>query len=60
MAKVVLLNTREAAEYRGVTERQVQRLAEAGLWKVHSVGARNSLRFRKGDIRYATTTLKGR
>lgn len=59
MAKPVLLNTREAAAYRGLTTRQVQRLAERGAWPVASVGARNSLFFKKGDIRYAPTSLKG-
>lgn len=59
MGKPQLLTAREAADYRGITVRQVQRLASRGAWKVASVGARNTMYFRKGDIRYATTTLRG-
>ena len=58
MAKVTLLNTREAAVYRGITERQVQRLAEAGLFPVAQVGARNALFFKKSEIRYAPVSLR--
>ena len=59
MGKPQLLTAREAAAYRGITVRQVQRLAKSGLWSPAQVGARNTMYFRKGDIRYATTTLRG-
>lgn len=58
MAKAVLLTAREAAEYRGVTLRQVQRLAERGVFPVAAVGPRGSLLFKKGDIRYAPVSLR--
>jgi hypothetical protein len=59
MSKATLLNVREAAQYRGITERQVQRLASAGLFPVADVGARNALFFKKSEIRYAPVSLKG-
>lgn len=59
MAKVTLLNVREAAAYRGITERQVQRLAAAGRFPIAEVGSRNSLFFKKSEIRYAPVSLKG-
>jgi len=59
MSKATLLNVREAAAYRGITERQVQRLAERDFWKVAEVGPRNSLFFKKSEIRYAPVSLKG-
>jgi hypothetical protein len=59
MAKVTLLNARQAAEYRGIGVRQVQRLAAAGVFPVAEVGPRNSLFFKKSEIRYAKTSLKG-
>ena len=58
MSRVVLLNVRQAAEYRGITERQVQRLAERGVFPVADFGPRNSLLFRKSDIRYAPVSLR--
>lgn len=59
MSKAILLNVREAAAYRGITERQVQRLAGAGLFPVADIGPRNSLFFKKSEIRYAPVSLKG-
>lgn len=59
MGKVTLLTAREAAEYRGIGVRQVQRLAEAGLFPVADIGKRNSLLFKKSEIRYAPTSLRG-
>lgn len=58
MAKVTLLNAREAAAYRGIGVRQVQRLAAAGVFPVAQVGPRNALFFKKSDIRYAKTSLR--
>lgn len=58
MAKVTLITAREAAEYRGIGVRQVQRLAAAGLFPVADFGPRNSLLFKKSEIRYAPVSLK--
>jgi len=58
MTKPILLNTREVADRKGLTVRQVQRLAKAGVLPVHSVGERNSLFFKASDIRNAPVSLR--
>lgn len=59
MGKVTLLSASEAAAYRGIGVRQVQRLAEKGLFPVAAYGPRNALFFKKSDIRYAPVSLRG-
>ena len=59
MSKATLITVREAASYRGITERQVQRLANAGLFPIADVGPRKSYLFKKSEIRYAPVSLKG-
>lgn len=58
MAKPILLTVREVAERKNITERQVQRLAKAGVLPVAARGPRNALLFRAGDVRYAKTSLR--
>lgn len=59
MTKVKLLSTREVAEIKGLTSRQVQRLAKAGVLPVADVGPRNTQFFKASDVRYMRTSLKG-
>jgi excisionase family DNA binding protein len=58
MAKPILLTVREVAERKNITERQVQRLAKAGVLPVFDRGPRNSMLFRASDVRYAKTSLR--
>lgn len=58
MTKPILLTTSEVAKRKGITTRQVQRLAEAGLLPVHSVGKRNALFFKASAVRNAPTSLR--
>lgn len=58
MTNPILLTAREVAELRGTTQRQVQRVAKAGLLPVYATGPRNTMLFRKSDALKAPTTLK--
>lgn len=58
MTKPILLTTAEVAERKGLTTRQVQRLAKAGVLPVHSVGKRNALFFKASAVRNAPTSLR--
>ena len=58
MTKPILLTAREVADRRGITVRQVQRLANAGLLPVHSVGKRGALLFKASAVRNAPTSLR--
>lgn len=58
MTKPILLTTAEVAERRGLTPRQVQRLAKAGVLPVHSVGKRGALLFKASEVRNAPTSLR--
>jgi excisionase family DNA binding protein len=57
MTNPILLNTREAAALRGTTQRQIQRLAKAGVLPVYRVAQRNSLLFKKSDVMRAPVSL---
>lgn len=57
MTQPILLTAREAAELRGTTQRQIQRLAKAQRLPVYSVGARNTLYFKKSDVMRAPMSL---
>jgi hypothetical protein len=57
MTKPVLLTSAEAAEFKGTTQRQIQRLAKAQVLPVHSVGPRNTRYFRLSDVKKAPTSL---
>lgn len=58
MTKPMLLNSREAAERLGTTQRQVQRLAQGGLLPVYGYGPRNVLIFRLADVLRSPTSLR--
>jgi len=58
MTRAILLTSAEVADLRGITQRQVQRLAQNGLLKVAKVGPRNTQYFRKSDALRVTTTLR--
>lgn len=53
-----ILTAREVAVLRGTTQRQVQRLAKAGVLPVYGTGPRNSLLFKASDVRSAPVSLK--
>jgi len=58
MTKIKILTTSEVAKVKGLTTRQVQRLAKAGLLPVYTTGARGTLMFRASDVRYMKTSIK--
>lgn len=58
MTKPILLTTREVADRKGLTTRQVQRLAKAGVLPVHSTGKRGALLFKASAVRNAPTSLR--
>lgn len=58
MTKPILLTSNEVAARRGITVRQVQRLAKAGVLPVHSVGKRGVLFFKASEVRNAPTSLR--
>lgn len=58
MTKPKLYTTAEVAEIKGTTQRQVQRLAKAGMLPVHSIGPRNTQFFKASDVRYADMSLR--
>ena len=58
MSRVKFLTVSDVAARKGITERQVQRLAKFGVLPVAARGPRNSYLFRAGEIRYAPVSLK--
>ena len=58
MTKIKILTTSEVAQVKGLTTRQVQRLAKAGVLPVYSTGKRGVLMFRASDVRYMKTSIK--
>lgn len=58
MTKPILLSTREVAERKDLTTRQVQRLVKAGVLTPHSVGPRNTMFFKASAIRSMPTSLR--
>jgi excisionase family DNA binding protein len=57
MTKVKVMTSAEAAALRGTTQRQIQRLAKAGVLPVYSVGPRNTLLFKASDVRRTPLSL---
>jgi len=57
MTKPKILTSREAAELRGTTQRQIQRLAKAGVLPVYSVGPRNTRLFKASDVKRVPLSL---
>lgn len=57
MTKAILLDTKQAAELRGTTTRQVQRVAKAGQLPVAAVEGNKQL-YRKSDVQRAKMSLK--
>jgi DNA-binding transcriptional MerR regulator len=58
MTKAILLSTREVAERKGLTTRQVQRLVKSGLITPETVGPRNTMFFKASAIRNMPTSLR--
>lgn len=57
MTKVKVLTSAEAAMLRGTTQRQIQRLAKAGVLPVFSRGPRGVLLFKASDVRRTPVSL---
>jgi hypothetical protein len=57
MTKVKVLTSREAATLRGTTQRQIQRLAKAGVLPVYDRGPRGTLLFKASDVRRSPLSL---
>jgi DNA-binding transcriptional MerR regulator len=57
MTKPKILTSAEAAALRGTTQRQIQRLAKAGVLPVFSRGPRGVLLFKASDVRRAPVSL---
>lgn len=57
MTKVKVLTSAEAAALRGTTQRQIQRLAKAGVLPVYQRGARGVLLFKASDVRRSPLSL---
>lgn len=58
MTKPILLTSSEVALRKGISQRQVQRLAKAGVLPVHSTGKRGVLFFKASTVRNAPTSLR--
>lgn len=57
MTKVKTMTSAEAATLRGTTQRQVQRLAKAGVLPVYARGPRGVLLFKASDVRRTPLSL---
>lgn len=57
MTKPIVLTSAEAASMKGTTQRQIQRLAKAGVLPVFSRGPRGVLLFKASDVRRAPKSL---
>lgn len=57
MTKVKVLTSAEAAALRGTTQRQIQRLAKAGVLPVYERGLRGALLFKASDVRRTPLSL---
>lgn len=57
MTKPKILTSSEAASMKGVTLRQIQRLAKAGVLPVAQRGPRGTLLFKASDVRKAPKSL---
>ena len=57
MTKVKVLTSAEAAALRGTTQRQIQRLAAAGVLPVYQRGLRGVLLFKASDVRRTPLSL---
>jgi hypothetical protein len=57
MTKPKIMTSAEAAMMKGTTQRQIQRLAKAGVLPVHSRGPRGVLFFKASDVKRAPRSL---
>ena len=57
MTKPILLDSYEASWHLGITRRQVQRLAKAGVLPVHTRGPRGVMYFKVSDLNKAPLSL---